>query len=478
MESVARSRRTRPTAARDPAADVAKRERRLRVGDRVLTVAHQAMGVRARLECSYAEVDPHVLPVGRRQGGVEQGEAEGGRPDGREQGIERQRRLDRELRALGPAQQRPPVCRQQVLGLTGEPRRRLGRLPLVVELRPPGAYLGVVSRMTEHGRFPASLKEEPLAGVFAHAAVEGEAKTSAVVGGRAGRQQRAIPQRLERLQAAVRPCVRREVDDRLRRVEVEAPRKNRELREGVLLPGIKQLPRGVDRRSQRGVPRVGMVSGRAEQVEAARFLLQHLGRRERPRARRGQLDGEGDPVEAADQLEDIARGALVETQVRPRCARAIEEQAHGVGDLAAPHHTEGPEVEHRLALDAHARARGHDPAYLRRRADPRRQRAAEGGDASIGGVQDDESLSARGERCAHRGRRVARPPGRAEAERPRHGGSHGVRIRGLREIDPPGSSLSPVFVEQGARELGGQAGLPHPRRPQHGHEGVLGEEGA
>ena len=98
----------------------------------------------------------------------------------------------------------------------------------------------------------------------------------------------------------------------------------------------QQVVAPVERRAQRAVA-VGQVGGAAgEQAEAVVEPAQHRLRRQQPHARRGELDGERQPVEPPAELGDGPGVAAVEREVGHQRPGAADEQRHrGVaGELA------------------------------------------------------------------------------------------------------------------------------------------------
>ena len=155
---------------------------------------------------------------------------------------------------------------------------------------------------------------------------------------------RVLADRLEHPVALVREAEQALLDERLQRVEVgaadllgrlerAAAGEDGEARGRALLLLGEQVVAPVDRRPQRLLARVG-VAAALEEVEPLREALEDLPRRERLRARGGELDRERQVVEARAELGDlVARlepGALAEE----RDGLGRGERRHRVLDLA------------------------------------------------------------------------------------------------------------------------------------------------
>src|SRR5690606_37903290 len=108
-------------------------------------------------------------------------------------------------------------------------------------------------------------------------------------------QQRLRTQAVEAIDQLLPP------EDRLRRREGEAADEDRGPCQRLLFAFGEQVPREGERAGQRPVP-PGVVG--TQQLEALGYPLEELARREDSHARGGQLDGERQAVEPADQVAD------------------------------------------------------------------------------------------------------------------------------------------------------------------------------
>ena len=84
---------------------------------------------------------------------------------------------------------------------------------------------------------------------------------------------------------------------------VQPPAKTERARKSALLGLVEQVVRPLDRGAQRLLARIGVAAG-LEEVEPLREALEQLLRREDDRARSGELEGQGQVVEARAELHD------------------------------------------------------------------------------------------------------------------------------------------------------------------------------
>ena len=168
-----------------------------------------------------------------------------------------------------------------------------------------------------------------------------------------------LADRLKRAEAAVGALHERPVDERVERTDREpervqevgccsrrkARREHGERAQRLLLVLLEQVPAPVDERPQRLVPRQGRTRSRAEQgepvVEARRKFVDGHG----AQPRRGELDREGQPVEALAHDCGEFPLALIETRASRGNRAALEElegrliTERADGDEGLPHDT-------------------------------------------------------------------------------------------------------------------------------------------
>ena len=183
-----------------------------------------------------------------------------------------------------------------------------------------------------------------------------------------------LPDRLEHPEALCRVAEEALVDQRLQRVEVHpgdrvgrlhraAAAEDGQSGEQPLLVGLEQFVAPLDGGAQRLLARIG-VPPALEQVEPPRQPLEDLLGRQHARARRRQLQGEREVVQAAAKLDDgVVRRqprALAEQLHRLR----LRERRNRVVDLTVDTQ-ELPAGDHQLQV----RAALQQPAELRRRRD-------------------------------------------------------------------------------------------------------------
>ncbi len=118
-----------------------------------------------------------------------------------------------------------------------------------------------------------------------------------------------------------------------RRFQRPPTREHREPPEQTLLLGRELVVAPLDRRPQGLVPRHRGPAAAGQQAEAIIQPGSDLIQREDPDPRRGQLDGERDPVEAAADLRHRGRVLLGERELGQHGARPVHEQLHRLGGL-------------------------------------------------------------------------------------------------------------------------------------------------
>ena len=209
-------------------------------------------------------------------------------------------------------------------------------------------------------------------------------------------------------------------------------------------------------------------SGAGEQSEAIVEVVEHLLGAHRHHAGGGQLDGEGDPIEA---LADLGhrRGLVGSVEREPGLhgLGSLEEQLDRgrVGPGSCVEGRNGPPV---LRREAQALAAGgQDPdggGLAQDRVDEIRRR----GQDVLAVVDHDEQASARqrvDDALGHRPARSGRDP-----EDRRHGVGHGRGIADRRQLDHPDAVGE--LVGQLGGDLHREPGLADPARTGEGHEPV------
>ena len=270
---------------------------------------------------------------------------------------------------------------------------------------------------------------------------------------------------------------------RLRRLEVEAARKDSQAAQGDLLGGGEQVVAPVHRRRQRLVPGHSSADPSGEQPEA---LIQSPGQvlgAEDPDAGGGELEGQGDAVEAPADLGDGGGVGLARTEagLGPSCPLA--EEGHGV---------RARQILHAGRLGGGEGEGGHPPGHLARQ--PQDLPAGgQDGDAWAAGQQhvnqfggrlddvlavvaDDEGplgLEVLGE-PVHEHLRGSTWAGGQHAQGTGHHGGHERRIGQPAQLDQH-DAVREILLDTG-RHLQGQAGLPASSNPGQRHEAGLAEQ--
>src|SRR5207244_2238916 len=119
---------------------------------------------------------------------------------------------------------------------------------------------------------------------------------------------------------------------RFDRLEVEGRGEDAEPAEEHALGVVEQLVAPLDRREQRLLPREGGAGAAGQQPAAVVEPVGEPLERERPDARRRELERERKPVEAAADARHRGRAARVKTEPGTAGARPFDEQADGVED--------------------------------------------------------------------------------------------------------------------------------------------------
>jgi len=111
--------------------------------------------------------------------------------------------------------------------------------------------------------------------------------------------------------------------------QVEAALENREVVEHGLFVGRQEVVGPLDGRLKRLLTLAGSTSTAGQQPEAVIEAVADLGDAHRAGARRGQLDGQGDPVESLADLGDDRFGVAVGIEAVSGGVGPLDEQAHG-----------------------------------------------------------------------------------------------------------------------------------------------------
>src|SRR5690606_13193394 len=216
-------------------------------------------------------------------------------------------------------------------------------------------------------------------GELAHALVEAEAPALEA-------EQRFVPKALEEVEEGRRPGTG--ADHARRRLEGEAAAEDRRLQQRLALGGREQVERAGDRLAERGVPPEPRALEDGEAIGQAR---EQRRRRQHPHPRRGELDREGDPIEALDEIGDRRLVARLRGPVRPGGARPrlVEALRVVVGERA--------DLEDRLAGDAEAHPGGGEDLQGGGAVEPRVEELEAGGYEALEVVEDEERRAPRGE---------------------------------------------------------------------------------
>lgn len=360
---------------------------------------------------------------------------------------------------------------EQVAALEAQ-RRQRRRGAGALALRGPALTAGDEVAGVIELRALEGLVVEVLLGVIADALEQGEARLVAVPG---GSEQRAVEQGLQGGEAAARG----RAEHGLRGVDGEAAAEDGAGREQALRGGLEALPGLVDRGAQRELAARQVAEVALEQVEAAvEALEQGLGGQE-PGASRGELDGEGEPVEASDEL--ALEGLLLRVGVPAGagCTGAGLEQGQRLALR------QRRDLEDLLAGDTHELAAGDQEDGPRREVQPRAGRHGDRVQGALGVVEHQEDPVAAGQGLAQlAGRALGAGGGERDLEGVGDGAEQLQGGAGGAEIAEPGPS-GVAGLQPGACEAAGEAGLPDPGGPQErdhararGDAGVEVDEGA
>ena len=171
--------------------------------------------------------------------------------------------------------------------------------------------------------------------------------------------------------------------DFLGRLERECRREDREQTEERLLLLAQELIAPLDHPRERALALSEPLRPAAEKVEAMPEAVCDLPRRQAPGARGRQLEGQREAVEAATDLGDRPQRGLVQLELATHRARAVDEEANGIGLLepsgpASPPGTPrgstsatAPGTSSRTRLVAMMRTSGHDDRSETARSPPR-----------------------------------------------------------------------------------------------------------
>ena len=281
-----------------------------------------------------------------------------------------------------------------------------------------------------------------------------------------GAQQALVDERLDRIDDRRGVGPGREVEHGLGRIEREAALEHRALGERRLLPGQQQVPRPVDRASERRLA-IGGAARTGEQGKAVGQPLDQLCRRQHPDARRRQLDRERQAVEQGDDALD---GRAVRRREREIGALRAGPQGEQLDALAVER--ERLERQHVFAGEAKPLAARDQEAGVGRAIDP----AADGGlgvlDDLLEVVEDHQAAAARRDRVAELDAGVALAEG--HVERKRDDEEHALqrpRVGEVAEVDAARPIAQPApAIASGQPRLARAAGTEHGQDPRAGVE--------
>ena len=228
----------------------------------------------------------------------------------------------------------------------------------------------------------------------------------------------------------------------------------------------EQVVGPVDRAAERLLPGGCGSTAAGEEPEPLVEVVEDLEERDRPDAGRGQLDGQGDPVEPPAQPTQGLDFLLPDHEPVSGIGRAVEEQAHRI---RAQHRVPGVVAGNRQRRDRRDPLTGDGQTFPTRREDSRSAGARQAVEHQRGGRRD--QVLAIVEHDEHRtggeevGQRVLdRLAGlQLHAEDAAHRlGDHG-RIRDPGELDEP--RAVPVPGRDLGRDLQREPGLPDPSDP-------------
>ena len=218
----------------------------------------------------------------------------------------------------------------QVSALESEPGHRgklIGRAE-VIRLR--ARHLGVDRGVSiPHGVLLAGRCQQ-LDAELAHAHQERERGLAVDIG---LVDEGGVHERLERVERVEVPFA--PAPERLDRIEREPRREHRELGEEAAGGIVQQPGRPLDRRSERALPLRQVARRVHEQRELPIEAAQDVGRRQHPRARRGELDREGDSVEDLADPDDSGQVLVGQLEEGIGGGRALDEEFDG-GRRARP----------------------------------------------------------------------------------------------------------------------------------------------
>ena len=385
--------------------------------------------------------------------------------------IARDRRL-----AVAP-RRHPPACRDQVVELGREGLspldaamtvERIDRV-IATEPREPKSMtpfgglraLGPAGVHRDRARFGELLPSVFLK-VDEHPETHGGSGGAATFARHPRTDQALLDERLQHIDdpRSVRP--RLEIEHSFGGPEAEPSFEDRALREGRLLPRSEEIPRAVDRRTERGVP-----SGAAprENAETLGDPIDDLRRRHDPETCRGKLDRERDPIHEPHQLSDRDRlGAAGLDRALP--ASAFHEK------LDATLERKRFDRLHRLSGESQPLAARHDEHRLRRAREPRRDGLAGKLHHLLEVVEDDAAAPAAGDRMTQLRHDVAGTE--RDPEPLAHSRGDSIFVLRFRQIAEP-HSPGPL-VEAPPRVADRESCLPDAARAEERHQARASSE--
>ena len=258
--------------------------------------------------------------------------------------------------------------------------------------------------------------------------------------------------------------------------EAEAAGEHRQGAEDPLLVGVEQPVGPVDR-GQQGAVALVAAAGAGQESEPLAEVGADVGGGHGADAGRGQLDGEGDAVEAAADLDHVLEVVVTHGEAAADGGGPLLEQPQR-GVLGGSHaergrvgQGEGAEVLDRLAGHVEGLAGGRQQSDVGRAREDLLGQVGGGVDHVLAVVEHEQGGAA-GEvvdEGVGAGRRAGGPHGRT------HGADHVAAVEGGHEVDEP--HAVGVLAGEGAGDLDGEAGLAHPADARDGHEAVVGELG-
>ena len=153
--------------------------------------------------------------------------------------------------------------------------------------------------------------------------------------------------------------------------QVKSPGEHRQAGQHRPLGAGQQIPRPLDHRPQRLLPRRGRPRPPGQQGEPLVQPGIQLGQRHHPQPGRGQLDGQRDAIKPPADAADDRGGLLIPDQPHPVLLGAVGEQPHGLagpdrrGVVAVGWRAHGGHQVDAFAVDAQRLAAGRQQRHVR-----------------------------------------------------------------------------------------------------------------